>query len=184
MKNFYAYLFQDWQANQVNTKGKIFSFFFRAANLSGDDSFARYLFVPARIIYKVLFEWFFGIEIPYNAKIGKGLKVYHLPGIVIHRQVIIGENCTLRQSTTIGNKANDGPCPVLGNHVNIGAHVCIIGDITIGDHVTIGAGSVVVKSVPSNAMVAGNPARVIRYLSPADDLSAIENPSYSTLKTY
>ena len=44
------------------------------------------------------------------------------------------------------------------------ANVVIIGDIEIGDNVTIGAGSVVVKSVPSNCVIAGNPARIIKML--------------------
>jgi len=49
--------------------------------------------------------------------------------------------------------------------VNIGANVCIIGGITIRNNVTIGAGSVVIKDVPDNAVVVGNPARVIRYIN-------------------
>ena len=45
--------------------------------------------------------------------------------------------------------------------VTIGPNVCIIGDITIGKGAVIGAGAVVVKDVPANAIVAGNPAKVI-----------------------
>ena len=48
--------------------------------------------------------------------------------------------------------------------MNIGSNTCIIGEVTIGDNVIIGAGSVVVKDVPSNVVVAGNPARIIRHL--------------------
>ena len=47
-----------------------------------------------------------------------------------------------------------------------GCHVAIIGDITIGNNVTIGAGAVVVKDVPDNAVVVGNPARIIKYKKP------------------
>ena len=47
--------------------------------------------------------------------------------------------------------------------MTLGANVTIIGDITIGNNVTIGAGSVVVKDVPDNSVVVGNPARVIKY---------------------
>ncbi|HAB26474.1 MAG TPA: serine acetyltransferase, partial [Xanthomarina gelatinilytica] len=54
--------------------------------------------------------------------------------------------------------------PIIGNDVTVGANVVIIGNITIGDHVVIGAGSVVVKDVPSNCVIAGNPARVIKTL--------------------
>ena len=47
--------------------------------------------------------------------------------------------------------------------MNIGPNVCIIGKIKIGNNVDIGAGSVVVKDVPDNVVVAGNPVRIIRY---------------------
>ena len=46
--------------------------------------------------------------------------------------------------------------------MNIGSNSCIIGHVTIGDNVIIGAGSIVVKDVPSNVVVAGNPAKIIR----------------------
>jgi putative colanic acid biosynthesis acetyltransferase WcaB len=81
---------------------------------------------------------------------------------VLNPQTVIGANCILRQSTTIGNKEPDGKAPVIGNQVNIGANVCIIGDISIGDNVIIGAGSVVVKDIPANCVVGGNPAKIIR----------------------
>jgi serine acetyltransferase len=159
----YQFITQDWGANSVNTKGKIFSTFFRIANLPSGNILARMILLPFRIFYKVVFEWILGVEIPFQAKIGAGLAVYHLPAIVIHRNVVIGKNCVLRQSTTIGNKTDNGRCPVIGNNVNIGASVCILGDVVIGDNVVIGAGSVVVKSIPSNSIVVGNPARIIKY---------------------
>jgi putative colanic acid biosynthesis acetyltransferase WcaB len=52
--------------------------------------------------------------------------------------------------------------PVIGNYVDVGSNVCIIGDIHIGDHVTIGCGSVVTKTCPANIVVAGNPAAEIK----------------------
>ena len=78
----------------------------------------------------------------------------------------IGKNFQFRNSLTIGNKYNDNSkIPVIGNNVTVGANVVIIGDITIGDNVIIGAGCVVVKDVPSNVVVAGNPAKIIRSLN-------------------
>lgn len=49
---------------------------------------------------------------------------------------------------------------MIGNNVELGANVVIIGDITIGNNVTIGAGSVVLDSIPDNALVVGEKARV------------------------
>jgi putative colanic acid biosynthesis acetyltransferase WcaB len=159
--NYLQFLFQDFAANNGNTKGKIVALFFRIANYAAYKPILKFIFYPYLIFYKILFEWILGIELPYNTKIGKGFKVYHIQAIVINKNSIIGENFTLRQSTTIGNKGQDGKSPIIGNNVNIGSNVCIIGDITIGDNVNIGAGSTVVKNVPSNCTVVGNQARII-----------------------
>ena len=53
--------------------------------------------------------------------------------------------------------------PIIGNNVNIGANVCIIGNIRIGNNVEIGAGTVVVKDIPDNTVVVGNPGRIIKF---------------------
>ena len=66
------------------------------------------------------------------------------------------------QCTTIGKKNNARP--VIGDNVTLGASVVIIGNVHIGNNVVVGAGSVVVKDVPDNCVVAGNPAKIIRYL--------------------
>lgn len=53
---------------------------------------------------------------------------------------------------------------MIGDNVSLGCNVTIIGGVHIGNNVTIGAGSVVVKDVPDNCVVAGNPAKIIRYI--------------------
>ena len=65
----------------------------------------------------------------------------------------------MTQKTT--SRKKNAKRPVIGNNVTIGCHACILGDIRIGDNVVIGAGAVVVKDVPNNVVVAGNPAKVI-----------------------
>ena len=75
----------------------------------------------------------------------------------------IGDNFSCIHCTTLGDK--DGGRPMLGNNVMLGANVTIIGPVHIGNNVTIGAGSVVVKDVPDNCVVAGNPAKIIRYIN-------------------
>lgn len=96
-------------------------------------------------------------------RLGKYPMFYHTFSTIINCKQI-GDNCVFRNNTTIGNKAENNDCrPIIGNNVNIGANVVIIGDITIGDDVIIGAGSVVVKDIPNNCIIAGNPTRIIKY---------------------
>ena len=106
-----------------------------------------------------------GFTIPFNC-FEEGLSLPHYGGIIVNGGVKVGKNCSIRPFTVIGNK-RDGAnkeVPTIGNNVTIGANVSIIGKITIGDNVTIGAGSVVVNNVPSNSVVVGNPAHIIKYI--------------------
>ena len=110
------------------------------------------------------------VELNWKTKIGPNFAIWHGTGLVIHPDTIIGSNCNIRQCTTVGVKqvgsdGNYGLAPRIGNFVDIGCNSVIIGDLKIGDHVAVGAGSVVVKSVESNSVVAGNPAKFIRTLT-------------------
>ncbi len=100
-----------------------------------------------------------------DAEIRGGVYLAHPFSTIIYAKRI-GKNLTIRQCTTIGNKKEGGreTTPIIGDNVNIGANVVIIGDIKIGNNVIIGAGSVVVHSIDDNCVVAGNPAKVIRTL--------------------
>lgn len=98
--------------------------------------------------------------IPFSTKIGSGLQYAHPYSTILNAESI-GDNFSCIHCTTIGKKGDKRPR--IGNNVTVGCHVAIIGDITIGNNVTIGAGSVVVKDVPDNAVVVGNPARIIKF---------------------
>lgn len=100
-------------------------------------------------------------SISYTTKIGKGVLFAHPYSTIINAESI-GDYFSCIHCTTIGETEKGRP--VLGNNVSLGASVTIIGPVHIGDNVIIGAGSVVVKDVPSNCVVAGNPAKVIRTL--------------------
>jgi len=163
--NFFAYLFQDWQANRRNFKGQLVLFLFRLVQVINRYMLLKVIFILYLLWYRYVVDWVWGIELPRKLTIGKGLSLYHGHALVLNQGVIMGENCTLRNSTTIGHKklANGSfsKCPRIGNNVDIGANVCIIGDITIGDNVVIGAGTVVTKNIPSDCVAVGNPARIL-----------------------
>lgn len=98
--------------------------------------------------------------IPFSTKVGVGLKYAHPYSTVLNAESI-GDNFSCIHCVTIGKKDNHRPR--IGNNVSVGCHVTIIGNINIGNNVIIGAGSVVVKDIPDNAVVVGNPARIIKY---------------------
>lgn len=97
-------------------------------------------------------------KIDVHTKIGGGLKLAHPYATIINAKKV-GNNVYINHLVTIGEK--DGEKPSIGNNVQIHAHAIIIGNIIIGDNAIIGAGAVVVKDVPENAVVAGNPAKII-----------------------
>jgi serine acetyltransferase len=103
--------------------------------------------------------------------VGPRLRIFHGFCLVIHPNTRIGSDVTLRHGVTLGNKGNLTGAPVLEDGVEIGAHAQIIGQITIGHKAVVGAGAVVTKNVPTGAIVAGNPARIIkqRMIDCADD---------------
>ena len=117
----------------------------------------------AAILQKVM-EIITGICLPRDAEIGGGL---YLPafGAVILGRGTIGENCTIEQNVTLGiaGKGEERGRPTIGNRVFIGAGAMIVGKITIGDDAYIFPGSVVTRSVPPRAVVAGYPAKITSY---------------------
>ncbi|WP_421298905.1 serine acetyltransferase [Aeromonas veronii] len=148
---------------------KVFLFFFRTGQLYFSNG--NIIGLPSLFVLKGL-KLLCGLDISPKTSIGWGLCIFHPRNIVINGDVIVGGNCVLRHNCTIGNKSDKGlgasSTPVIGNGVIFGAGVIVIGDIKIGDDVILGAGAVVTRSVPARAVVAGNPARIIREDHEAD----------------
>lgn len=114
-----------------------------------------------------------GIEIHPGATIGRRFFIDHGMGVVIGETAIIGDDVILYQGVTLGGtgKARGKRHPTIGNRVVVGTGAKVLGDITLGDNVKVGAGSVVVHSVPGDSTVVGIPGRIVRTRGQiADDL--------------
>lgn len=94
-----------------------------------------------------------------TSKIGKGVLIAHPYATIINAERI-GDNFSCIHCTTLGETSKGRP--VLGDNVSLGANVTIIGPVHVGNNVIVGAGSVVVKDVPDDCVIAGNPAKIIK----------------------
>lgn len=118
---------------------------------------------PARVLSS-LARWLTGIEIHPAARIGRRFFIDHGMGVVIGETTEIGECCTLYQGVTLGGTGTERGKrhPTLGKHVVVGAGAKVLGNIRLGDNVKVGAGSVVIHSVPDQCTVVGVPAEIVR----------------------
>ena len=127
------------------------------------------------------------VEIQKNAFIGNSCKIqshsFICEGVTLEDEVFVGHSVTFindrfpRATNDEGLPKSDGEwkCEptVVKRGASIGSGATIMCGITIGERATIGAGSVVTKDVPAGAIVAGNPARVIRSVSKGLNAGAV-----------
>ena len=161
-----TYINSDLKAieRQINFKLPLFMQLFY--QLHNDRYFRHVFYYRIGPVLELFLSWYRPGDkyfwVPFSTKLGKGICYAHPYSTVLNAEYI-GDNFSCLHCTTIGKKSPGERRPRIGNNVTVGCHVAIIGDITIGNNVTIGAGSVVVKDVPDNAIVVGNPAKIIKY---------------------
>ena len=119
-----------------------------------------------------------GIEIHPAARIGQGLFIDHGMGIVIGETAEIGDDVTLYQGVTLGgsSRLREKRHPTLRDGVVVGAHAQLIGAIEVGEGARIGAGSVVVTSVPPYSTVVGVPGRAVGVRYPDRPIARLPDP--------
>lgn len=101
----------------------------------------------------------YGLEISYNAEIGRGCYLGHPYNITIGSGVKIGDNANLHKGCTIGreNRGKRAGAPTIGNCVSVGINATIVGNIKIGNDVMIAPNSFVNFDVPDHSVVIGSP---------------------------
>lgn len=118
-------------------------------------------------------RWLTGVEIHPGAQLGRRFFIDHGMGVVIGETAVVGDDCTLYHSVTLGGTSwNAGKRhPTLANGVVIGAGAKVLGPLHIGENARIGSNAVVVKDVPAGATVVGIPGRIVTPTKRDDDPS-------------
>lgn len=139
--------------------------------------------VPARLLSHIG-RALTGIEIHPGATIGRRFFIDHGMGVVIGETAEIGEDCHIFQGVTLGGTSTrrEKRHPTLRDGVVVGAGAKIIGAVTIGEHARIGAGAVVVSSVPPDATVVGVPGHVVAFTDRSNDtVQHLPDPGWDRL---
>ncbi|MGQ9467311.1 MAG: serine O-acetyltransferase [Anaerolineae bacterium] len=140
----------------------------------------RRLHFLARLVSHIGRAWT-GVEIHPGARIGRRVFIDHGMGVVIGETAEVGDDVILYQGAVLGGTSRQKAKrhPTVGNGVVIGAGAILLGPITVGDCARIGAGSVVIRSVPAHATVVGVPARIARLGNGARPETALEHDRLS-----
>jgi serine O-acetyltransferase len=128
-----------------------------------DGPLTKFLFVLYRLMYRYVRNYY-GIELPATTKVGRRLLLAHQHGIVIHPRAVIGDDCIILHNCTVGatTRARIQQAPKLGNRVQLGCNVVIIGNVVIGDDVRIGPNATIMTNIPAGTTVVTAPPRLVK----------------------
>ncbi|WP_158792379.1 serine O-acetyltransferase [Granulicella sp. L60] len=105
----------------------------------------------------------YGFDISPTMSLGRGFYLGHFGGVVISPFAVLGNNVNVAQGVTIGaaSRGSRVGAPTLEDRVWVGANAIIVGKVTIGQEALIAPGAYVNFDVPANAVVLGNPGKVV-----------------------
>ncbi len=171
------YLQEDAKANRIKTN----PFVYLAYLFAGSERYHAFRYIKClrkceyhynnnnklrHLFYKIKLRRLslrYGIHIPFNV-CGFGLRLYHIVGnggIRLHAKKI-GNYCGFNTGVMMGSRNPGEHLPVIGDNVTFCPGSMAFGAVYIGDNAYIAPNAVVVKDVPSNTIVGGVPAKVIK----------------------
>ncbi|WP_431861025.1 serine O-acetyltransferase [Azospirillum sp.] len=128
----------------------------------------------------------YAVDIHPAVPVGRGVFIDHGTGVVVGETAVIGNDVSILQNVTLGGtgKEHGDRHPKVRDGVLLSAGAKVLGNIEIGARAKVGAGSVVLKSVPPCATVAGVPARIVGWCSgmvPGVDMDQSLGDDYQNL---
>lgn len=157
MKALLKKISNDSRVNKSRIEVVLFLFVFRIGSAlkrtmtkSSQGLLLYPIYFIVKLIYKIL-SMLYLMEIPLGTNIGEAITIYHLKGIVINENAVIGKRVTINHFITIADNVT------IKDGVVINPQSVIVKGV-IGTNAIVGAGSVVTKDVAENTIVAGCPA--------------------------
>ena len=137
----------------------------------------RGLRLMARMLSSLSRFWT-GVEIHPGAQVGRRCFIDHGMGVVIGETAVIGDEVLIYQGVSLGGTSlkKGKRHPTIEDYVVVGLGATVLGPVTVGQHSRVGAGSVVVSSVPPHSTVVGVPGRIVE---DGGDHSSLGEPSFS-----
>jgi serine O-acetyltransferase len=164
--SLWVYIREDKYINGPLKPGFHALLMYRIGRWAAERPRRRWVFMRVAATMGFFVRNFYGIELYSSSEIGRRLYIAHQGTIALHPNCKIGDDCVIRQGSTIGASEERVPeeeAPILGDNVQVGAGAMVLGKIRIGNNVRIGPNAVVMTDVPDNSTVMPPPSRIITW---------------------